>query len=83
MGGGGGKVKSEMIDLDDDIISIDPPPAKISKPGHNNVSDALTNLNKTGIQISRGVTVSSSVSVASPDEGVDPLSLDDVSSILI
>jgi len=60
--GGGLSVKSE----NDDLISLDEPPAKIVRPnnGSGNVTDALATLNRTGIQISR------------QDEGVDPLSGD-------
>ena len=62
--GGGLSVKSE----NDDLISLDEPPAKIVRPnnGSGNVTDALATLNRTGIQISR------------QDEGVDPLSGDQV-----
>ena len=67
-GGAGGKVKVESVNLDDDddIISIDPPNVKTMRP-----KDPLSNLNRPGLQINRGNTNS--------DEGVDPLSLDNVS----
>ena len=67
-GGSGGKVKVESVNLDDDddIISIDSSPVKIMRP-----SEPLSNLNRPGLQISRGKSNS--------DEGVDPLSLDNVS----
>jgi hypothetical protein len=63
--GGGLSVKAEA---NADIIALDEgPPAKIVRPnGTGNVSDALATLNRTGIQISR------------QDEGVDPLSGDQV-----
>ena len=68
MAGTGGKVKVESVNLDDDddIISIDSSPVKIMRP-----SEPLSNLNRPGLQISRGKSNS--------DEGVDPLSLDNVS----
>ena len=67
-GGAGGKVKVENVNLedDDDIISIDASPVKMMRP-----SDPLSSLNRPGLQISRGKSNS--------DEGVDPLSLDNVS----
>ena len=67
-GGAGGKVKVESVNLDDDddIISIDPPNVNTMRP-----KDPLSNLNRPGLQINRGNTNS--------DEGVDPLSLDNVS----
>ena len=69
----GPKVKSEtIVDLDDDIISIEPP-AKTMRVG-TNAADALSN--RPGLQISRGPSNTTSVS---QEEGVDPLSLDDVS----
>ena len=55
-------------DDDDDIISLDPPPPKVSKP-NGGFSDAIASLNRTGVQIS----------TPAQEEGVDPLSLDDVS----
>ena len=55
---------------DDDIISLDPPPPKVSKP-NGTVSDAVANLQRTGVQMSSG---------GSQEDGVDPLSLDDVSN---
>ena len=70
-GGAGGKVKVENVNLedDDDIISIDASPVKMMRP-----SDPLSSLNRPGLQISRGKSNS--------DEGVDPLSLDNVSRSL-
>ena len=55
---------------DDDIISLDPPPPKVSKP-NGTFSDAVASLQRTGVQISTG---------GAQEEGVDPLSLDDVSN---
>ena len=71
-GGSGGKVKVESVNLDDDddIISIDASPVKVMRP-----SEPLSNLNRPGLQISRGKSNS--------DEGVDPLSLDNVSKCSI
>ena len=61
---------SQDSDDDDDIISLDPPPPKVSKP-NGTLSDAVANLQRTGVQMSSG---------GSQEEGVDPLSLDDVSN---
>ena len=76
-GGPSLKKENNIVDLDDDIISLDDPPqlSVKSKPnnGHNNLNDALSN--RPGLQISRGGAAPS----ANQDEGVDPLSLDDVS----
>ena len=76
-GGPSPKKENNIVDLDDDIISLDDPPqlSVNSKPnnGHNNFNDALSN--RPGLQISRGGGAPS----ANQDEGVDPLSLDDVS----
>ena len=52
---------------DDDIISLDPPPAKVIKP-NGNISENVAN-HRPGLQITK----------SSVDEGVDPLILDDVS----
>ena len=59
-------MESVNLDDDDDIISIDASPVKVMRP-----SEPLSNLNRPGLQISRGKSNS--------DEGVDPLSLDNVS----
>ena len=77
-GGPSLKKENNIVDLDDDIISLDDPPQlSVKRPnnGHNNLNDALSN--RPGLQISRG---GGGAPTANQDEGVDPLSLDDVSS---
>ena len=72
-GGSNSNLKPESIDIDDDIISIDPPsPSTINNSNNINTKrpDPLTN--RTGLNISRGPSHN-----PSQDEGVDPLSLDD------
>ena len=70
-GPAGSKVKPESIDIDDDIISLDDPPPPRVNNGHN----TITNFNRPGLQISRGSS--------NQEEGVDPLSLDDVSILFL
>ena len=80
-GGPSPKKENNIVDLDDDIISLDDPPqlsdnSKINN-GHSNFNDALSN--RPGQQISRGGGAAPS---ANQDEEVDSLSLDDVSWII-
>ena len=59
---------SQGSDDDDDIISLDPPPPKVSKV-NGTFNDAIASLQRTGVQ----------VGTPAQEEGVDPLSLDEVS----
>ena len=54
---------------DDDIISLDPPPAKVAKHNGNTSQTLATAINRPGLVISKPFV----------EEGVDPLSLDNVS----
>ena len=72
-GGSNSNLKPESIDIDDDIISIDPPsPSTINNSNNINTRRPDPLINRPGLNISRGPSHN-----PSQDEGVDPLSLDD------